>query len=128
MQSSARSSQDNDRRSTLISLDETISLPLPTMSHPPIRGGVPPSGRPPRGAAMAKVNLFKISLDRIGRTVYQYDGELLRLPPSLVGSHYHAVGQWALYMLPALCQLHSLTSTAWVLRYHSRDSGKTPDL
>ena len=77
---------------------------------------------------MAKVNLFKISLDRIGRTVYQYDGEFPHLPPSLLGSHDCSVGQCTPYMLPTPHRFHFLTSSVWVLRYYPGDHGKAPHL
>lgn len=58
-----------------------------TMSHLSNRGRAPRPGANPgayqRQTVKAHVNLFKISLDRMGKTVYQYDGKFLRLPPSL---------------------------------------------
>jgi len=58
--------------------------------HPPGRGGAHPrGGRPgaPQHAAQTRtanayVNLFKISLDRMGKIVYQYDGKSPRFSPS----------------------------------------------
>jgi len=43
--------------------------------------------------ANAYVNLFKISLDRMGKTVYQYDGESPCPPPFTPSSNRNPVGQ-----------------------------------
>jgi hypothetical protein len=67
--------------------------------HPPGRGGAHSRGghhAAQSRTANAYVNLFRISLDRMGKTVYQYDGKSPHFFPFTSSSHQSPVGQWAL--------------------------------
>jgi hypothetical protein len=77
--------------------DVIFRLRLVTMAHPypPGRGGYSGASQPAsqgRGVN-AYVNLFKISLDRLSKTVYQYDGTFPCFSPFNSSSHCDLVGQ-----------------------------------